>query len=277
MASVSNNVTALIGDLFHLMTLSSTILFGVVSANYMRRDEDNFFDEAWKENGFCVTNLDVPYSNSHDMCFYVDVVSSAFLLWVYNSLKETPGLELTNQMMIAAIPGIAVHGISHGAIAAFLRSNQDNDVLQLLPAHDLMTFVLSIVFWMTMLKSSLPNYRLSEVVPVAVVIMVVQSYIPGKLQFTYIQSALLICYSVNQLSRDKEQKCFSYAIYPALVAFPLTMVGWMESTQCTAFLQDKLYGHLVYDAFIAVTLLLWYLVCYIRVSIAPKRTVKKNR
>jgi len=108
------------------------------------------------------------------------------------------------------------------------------------------------------------NLKNSQIVVAAAIVVAAQLFIPNIFGFTFTQTILMLAFSINQLCRNVKEKDFAYAMYPTLVGLPLTMVGWMESTQCTNFVRDMFYGHLVYDAFIPISMLVWYCWCYAR-------------
>merc|ERR1719215_259494 len=89
--------------------------------------------------------------------------------------------------------------------------------------------------------------------------MFFQFFFPSRFGFTYVQTVLLLLFSTNQLLLPAEEKGRSYALFGIIVSFPVSLVGWVESTQCSVFVKDYLYGHLVYDAYIPCSMLFWYL------------------
>ena len=106
------------------------------------------------------------------------------------------------------------------------------------------------LLWIGLLKAATPslsNFALGGLVLGA---QLVQLLVPKYLASTYVQTIIFLVFSMNQLVRNKKEKDYSYTTHPWIVGMPLTLVGWMEGTQCTAFVKDRLYGHLVYDAWI---------------------------
>jgi hypothetical protein len=296
-SSRMTSTAAVVGDMAHYAILVNTVLFAGTVALYMNVDDNgvdsssmmkanvtnhptNILDDVWKEQGFCVAHADEPYFTSHDVCLYADVAAAAILAVVYYMLHRTPGMELANPLLATGIPGIIGHGIGHGALAAGNRSGvvaaddaartgmeiltklwqtDDNQMKAILTQIVPLTF-----FWITLIKASLPNVK---TVTVAVVVMAAQFFqllVPNQFGFTYVQTVLMLAFSLNQLNRPVQEKDFSYAMYAAVVGLPVTMVGWMESTQCSAFVMDYLYGHVVYDVYIPCSMLVWYLTCYHR-------------
>ena len=266
-----------LGDSAHAVTLVSTLAFTYMAGRYMNDSNDTFFDTSWKRDGFCVAHAEVEYWNSHDVCLYLDMVMAALLGLVYLALRDTPGMEAANMFLFANIPGIVGHGIGHGAVGKQMRDlglegleaaaaqqgffQADQPSMEI--AQQLGFFFL---FWAALLKASMSNIQTKYLIPCVLVAMVGNTLVPASFAFTYVQTILLLAFSINQLSRPASEKDYFYATYPLFVGFPLTLVGWMESTQCSNFVRDYMYGHVVYDAYIPIANLAWYLVCYGRVQ-----------
>ena len=268
-----------LGDSAHAVTLVSTLAFTYMAGRYMNDSNDTFFDTSWKRDGFCVAHAEVEYWNSHDVCLYLDMVMAALLGLVYLALRDTPGMEAANMFLFANIPGIVGHGIGHGAVgkqmrdlglegleaaaAATQKGFFDADQTSMNIAQQLGLFF---VFWAGLLKASMINIQTKYLIPCVMVAMVGNTLVPANFGFTYVQTILVLTFSMNQLMRPASEKDYFYATYPLFVGFPLTLVGWMESTQCSKFVRDYMYGHVVYDAYIPIANLAWYLVCYGRVQ-----------
>jgi hypothetical protein len=228
------------------------------------------FDETWKEEGFCVTNKDVKYWNSHDVCFYYDTAAALVLavVYIFYSKSQSPQV---NKELFASIPGILGHGIAHGALGYAMRTDSSSDAWETIYQRStngssstselILGLTALLVFWLSLIKASLPcSYR--DVGLITILVMAIQTFIPQVFGFTYVQTLLLVFFSVAQISRPEEEKGFSYALYPAIVGFPLALISYLESTQCSTFVKDWLYGHVVYDAYIPASILAWYLECH---------------
>jgi hypothetical protein len=269
----SSSFTSL-GDFGHAVTLLSTFAFTYMTGRYMNDPNDTFFDASWKRDGFCVAHAEVEYWNSHDVCLYVDVAMATLLGLVYLGLHKTPGMEAANTLLFSNIPGILGHGIGHGAVGKQIRESGLEAAsavgTEFLADKTSMEIVQSLglflVFWAMLLKASMNNIQIKYLIPCVLVAMVGNALVPGNFGFTYVQTILLLAFSMNQLLRPSSEKDYFYATYPLFVGFPLTLVGWMESTQCSNFVRDYMYGHVVYDAYIPIATLVWYLVCYARVQ-----------
>ena len=286
-ANQLHSSSAKIGNVAHALTLVSTSLFCVTVVTGFSAGSggplgiiSKHLDEEWKANGFCVANIDVPYWNSHDACLYVDTALSLVLFVAYFVLgRNNASMESANAYIRSGIPGIVAHGIGHGAIAARIRDgglNDDRDYhrtgLEIVrtefeekgTSHTFMQALPFVFFWFGLMKGSLPNIKSwKKIAVISIAVNLVQLFVPEIFGFTFVQTVLMISFSADQLLMPSDKKAdFAYAWYPVLVGLPLTLVGWMESTQCSKFVMQYLYGHLAYDAFIPLAMLIWYLMIY---------------
>lgn len=261
---------ATIGNLAHVVSLSIFMSFAFCVAF-----EPSLFDPSWRQWGFCVTNPTIPYWTSHDLCLYADLVLGAVLGMAYLLLHKAPGMEQANELVGVAVFGTIGHGIGHGAVAAGMR-NQTEDLME----HgddvifkgfaydslaDLVVMKLGpiLLFWLAILKQVVPKASWSGVFGMALISVGLSSVVPQKFGFTYVQSVLNLASTANEMLRSKSQKGFQYAMYPIMVSIPLGIVGWIESTMCTKGVID-IGGHLIYDAYIPLGLLAFYILCYLR-------------
>lgn len=262
-----------LGDGAHIITLLSSFVFAGMVIHYINDESDTFFDAEWKKYGFCVSKDDVPFWNSHDLCFYADTIACAVLGIVYFMNRKLPGMEQANAIMFTGIPGVLIHGFAHGGIGSAIRSKDFEDPqfiselgYETIREKGWVYFIPQLVFFFFLLKASMPNVSYWNVFLFALLARLVELLTPLQFGFTYVQTVLLLAFSVNQLVRPQHEKDFHYTLYPIIVSLPLTFVGWMESTQCSSFVKDYLYGHLAYDAYIPIAMLLWYSLCIGRVK-----------
>jgi len=282
------NWYATAGDLAHLSSIASTMVFCYLVVSHMNDPNDKLLDPVWKQHGFCITAPDEAFWTSHDVCLYVDVAAAAVLGGVYLLLRKTPGLELANELMLANLPGLIGHGIGHGSVAASGRAERDDsfkagqnytanslkiDVSTgwelIRNSPDLSTvfwqYAFLVIFWMGLLKSTFSKSSVSTVALIMLPIIAIQLLlVTGNYGFTYVQTVLMICFSLKELAQRPlaEKENVSYPLFATIVTLPVSFVGWMETTQCTNFVKDFLYGHVVYDAYIPLSILIWYVLCY---------------
>lgn len=258
-----------VGNMAHLASLTNIMLFAlsVVAKRSM-------FDEYWKEYGFCVSNPDEPYWTSHDLCLYADLSLASVLGVIYFLVKNEAGMKPANDLVGVSILGIVGHGIAHGAVAAEMRNDPDKflEYGQKLnyetvdfssPLNLAMQIIPGVIFWVSLLKSAVPKGSWSGIAALATLSIVSGLFIPKNLGFTYVQTVLFLVFDINEMLKAKEEKNFEYAMYPIIVGIPTGIVGWIESTMCTKGVID-LGGHLIYDAYIPLGLLAFYMICYVR-------------
>ena len=240
----------------------------------MRDPSFPLFDSQWRQEGFCVTNRDVPFWNSHDVCLYVDTALALGVGLMYLAWRKDPGMEQANIILQTGIPGILLHGIGHGGLGKAIRdgtadlgeaqktlmetTREKNET----PQQFLISLLPLIAFWFFLSKASMPQVPNVYIALAAGLAFARQLWLPGYFGFTYVQTILMLQFSANQLCRPRKEKDLSYFLYPAIVGLPLTLVGWMESTMCSTVVRDFLYGHVAYDAYIPLAMMVWYTIVH---------------
>lgn len=255
-----------IGDVAHVVSLCSIAFFAFSVAF-----ERFVFDAYWKERGFCTANPDTPYWTSHDLCLYADLFLGSVVGVVYLLLHKEPGMDQANDLVRLSVLGVIGHGIGHGAIAAEMRKGTsvdgqktgwDNTSMDT-PIEFMIQQAPFLLFWIALLSSAVPKATWPGIVGMSFASMALGFLIPTNLGFTYVQSILFLAFDVNEILRPREEKGFEYALYPLLVGIPTGIVGWIESTMCTKGVID-IGGHLIYDAYIPLSILAFYMISYVR-------------
>lgn len=277
------------GDWCHIAIIVNSLLF-VYAAVF--QNDSKIFDPVWRADGFCVSNKDVPYWNSHDLCLYFDTLACIVIAILYWALKEGPGMGAANELVKFNIPGILFHGIAHAALAKASRDGITPDpetpqfgyeVLSKLSVSEIVYRMLPIVvFWLFLLKASMPKASLHVVIPMTAVSMLFEFFTPRKFDFTYVQTVLLMVFSLSQLTRPSKEKDFVYGLFPLLLG-PIGVVAWIESTLCSKGVIDIgghckqawtsvlfnaakliffLFSIVIYDAFIPISIAVFYLTCW---------------
>lgn len=257
-----------VGDFCNLLSICNAALFAVTVVFR----GDLVFDPVWRQDGFCVSNKEVPFWNSHDLSLYIDIIGSIVLLVLYYAFKGTPGMGVAEEFVKMNILGVLGHGLAHGGIAKLIREDLShnspvnstiitttNDVNKDIKIGQI---IVVSFFWISLLKGALPKQSLTKtIIPMTVVTMILQSHVPGQYDFTYVQTILLLSSSLSELLRPAEEKItIQYGLFPMMVALPLGVVAWIESTQCSKFVLD-IGGHLIYDGYIVVSLIGYFLTC----------------
>lgn len=288
LSSSSSTFYAKAGDACHAITIVSTLGFALLAGKYMRDPSSTVFDAQWTQEGFCITNRDVAYWNSHDLCLYVDTAMTIVSALLFFAWRKDPGMERANGIFQANIPGVLLHGLGHGALGKAIRDGtanlEDSHKLPIEVAMEQHETTLEIIqsilplaaFWFFLSKASMPQVSNVSIVLAASLATVRHIYTPNDFGFTYVQTILMLQFAINQLSRPASEKDLSYFLYPAMVGLPLTLVGWMESTMCTTMVKDWLYGHLAYDAYIPLAMMAWYAVVHRTATTTATATTTSN-
>ena len=215
------------GDWSHVALILNASIFAYAVVVH---NGSNIFDPVWRPEGFCVMNRDIPYWNSHDLCLYFDTAASVAFGLLYIALKNSPGMESANDLVKFGILGTFGHGLGHGAISKALREGKIPDdthssasVMSDMPWTEAVVMLLPfLVFWIFLLKASMPQASLQVLLPMTLVSLVFNIMTPPQFGFTYVQTVLLLAFSLNQLLRPQKDKDFAYALYPIVVGLPLS-------------------------------------------------------
>ena len=208
-------------------------------------------DERTRIDGFCITNPDDPYANSHMLSFYVDVAFSIVSLAVVYS---TPAGSPSRDLLKRSIPGTLGHGIGHFFISMARGSEISSLPLYLQLAAPPVNFF----FWWSLLGTNkyIPKNHLLAMSSVHVLVLL-SPILPNTAGFTYVQTVLVLTFTFYDLFfRPREDKDVSYD-WEWVTFVPFMAVAWVESTACTSFLRD-IGGHMWYDASIPSAVLLYY-------------------
>lgn len=262
---------SLIGDVFNLWHIVSASVFAI-AVTFYASPEYSFFDSQWIEDGFCVSNKDVLYWNSHDVCLYGDIVLAFFLGIVYLLTKNYPGMDTCNGYSKYISFSIIGHGVGHGIVAREMRilSSQNVSLLESLdtqPRNQRYAF-LFLIFWSTLLRAVMPKASNKKIFAASISAMALHNIIDEKFDFTFVQTVLLLGSGVENLLRDESEKTFEYALYSAIFS-PVTIIGWVESISCSNFLIHY-GGHIFYDFYIAIASIFFQLICWNRVRMNNK-------
>lgn len=257
-----------IGDAAHIFILLNATIFAYA---VVMHNESRIFDDVWRPDGFCISNKAVQYFNSHDLCLYFDTIGAIAAGIMYYSFQNTAGMEEANELVKNNILGIFAHGLGHGGLSQSMRNGipaaqSQEDLFDILANASLLELIQkfgpSLFFWMLLLKATMPKESFRNVVgPLSVIASVLEIFVPPQFGFTYVQTILLLAFSLNQMSRPEVEKNEIYARYPIYVGCPLSVIAWIESTQCNNFVMG-MGGHLIYDAYIVISTIIFYMVCW---------------
>ena len=240
---------AAVGNAGLVLLLVLTILISACMLYQLPSPE--YFDDDWIRHGFCVSNADTTWFNSHSLSFYADVVLALCIARLFaNQPKSAPPLQAA--MLSGAIFGVFGHGLGH----LYLGTNVQRMDLRFRP-EDIPTSVASILvtvmaFW-AIFQGTMPlssRSRLAMTAVVATAGFTILDIAP-KLNFVYAQAAIYISNSLHMLTLSSQDKsAATYALYPYF-QLPVLLVGVLESTACQGFLQP-LGGHVLFDSAIGI-------------------------
>lgn len=255
---------AIIGDALHIANIVGTLAFALAVAKF-----PSLFDAEWAKEGFCVVNKMVFYQSSHDWCFYLDMMLALLMTIIYWRLRERPGMISANALVKSHAMAVAGHGMGHALIAKGVRDgNIDTDqqtAFQDMPVAHIIGYQIGLlIFWVSLLKAVCLQLSIKSVSVLAVVFNLVSILIPIRFVFTYVQTVILLCFSIDQLNQGKAAKGFEYALFAAVNGVPVILIAWLESTSCTSGLVQALGGHVMYDVYIALGSIVFYVMVYIR-------------
>lgn len=275
----------LMGNAGNGIVILMSLYYAYLVARYSNDPNDTYFDEEWKKEGFCIHNIDIPYWNSHDVCLYFDTVASIIIAILSRYLPTTPGMERVNEVVRITIIATFGHGLGHFIGGKKVREGIGHDVaiffdffFEESDASFLdvaITVFFGLLFWLGFIKSICSNLRNWAVVGILLATIAGLMPLPRNFAFMYAQTVVLMMDSINELARRKEEKDFAYAWRPFITGIPIVLISFVESTLCSTFVREMFYGHLMYDAFIPLSVGTWYTICYLHLSSHAQNKIKK--
>lgn len=218
-------------------------------------------DEPTRIDGFCVTNPDDPYTNSHMLSFYADVVLSLVSLVVVHT---TPSGSTAREMLERSIPGVFGHGLGHLFISFSTKPdpNIKSSLYSTLLASPMYLQISALpvlfFFWYSLMKTNkyIPPLHL-YVNAIVHSFVLLTPIVPVSSSFAYVQTVLVLTLNFYDIFyRPNDEKDVAYNWYWT-VSIPFSTVAWIEATACTSFLRD-VGGHMWYDASIPLAILIFY-------------------
>lgn len=233
-----------IGDIGNSALLIGTII--VSACLLFRFPNESYYDKSWLENGFCVSNQDNLWLNSHSLAFYVGVFFT-LCVWL---LQRNYG-KATSPLAMASIQGAAIGIFGHGAGHLYLGMDPAGMDLRFFLDKPLVSgisqcvtfFSFAAIFSGTMALAS--RQRIGLTAAVATLGFSVLN-IPPILNFVYAQGLIYISSSFHLLSLPATLKDNPIYMLYGFFQFPVLVVGILESTRCDDFLKD-LGGHALFD------------------------------
>jgi len=289
--SAPSNASRNLGNAFHALNLVLIAGYGWLLYQESHKGETSVLDPKWLETGFCEPARDIPYWTTHDLSGYTLLVISLLGMAIVRSMRnsskedENRGMKAADNLVFYAILGALGHAAGHLLISNATRlgfypaghmtplDDIRNDPLWIILAKIGPSYPL---FWMPLVRTYMHNTAAKGRVPlVAAACMLGSLFLPMKFGFAYTQSVLFAGLSVDQLWAQNE-KGFEYALWPVMTVIPSAIFSWVEATGCTTHpLMTNFGGHVMYDAFMATSFVLFYLVCWLRNEVMRSMSVRK--
>jgi len=248
------------GDAAHTFVMANTVAF-MAAVVLQALQAIDLFSASWVVDGFCIAHKEasVPISgisfplSSHALCFYSDTVTAALLLLLSRSRSEEAGMK----PVATAGPGIFGHGAAHlGLWAAGVKPGGPP---LLAPGASRLALLGGAVgvsaFFFLLFRSTAISARAAAVQSILHG-CVTALLVPPQFGFTYVQTALMLVFSLAEVRRPFSEKDVYYAAYALLVSVPVGFVGWTESLGCDTFVRS-IGGHLIYDTSISITICIY--------------------
>jgi len=256
------------GDIINVFVLSSSLVYAFTVIYFTRPGiggdgGGSFIDDEWKKDGFCIQNIDIPFWSSFDTCLYVDVIFSTVLYFMYQSWKDIPGMETSSKNVPSFIVATLGHGIAHAAMAVKLRDgsygDNDDNGGYIIPIWQAVVFC--IVFWFPLLTTTMPKMKKQYVLFIASIVTFIQGGLRKELGFAYVQTILSMAFHTSQLmSSTEENNRREYMTLPLSALLPI-VTSWNEILFCKSYFRS-MGGHVLYDASIIISYVVFYLDCY---------------
>ena len=172
-------------------------------------------------------------------------------------------MEAPSAFVPAFIGSTLGHGIVHGAMAVKFRDGSydpDGGAEQIVPTLG-QKLVGCAIFWFPLLKATLPKMKGHHVAVLSAMATYGNDFVKHELGFAYVQTIVNVAFHASQLMLSPEEKnSREYMMLPLMGILPL-VVAWNEVLFCDAFFRAA-GGHVLYDASIAISFMVFYLECY---------------
>jgi len=258
-----------VGDVANVVMLANTLGF----VAYVINDSLGNVPKAWstspsfKRAGFCVANEEAPLVSSHMLCFYVDSATALALILLGMRYGGVVGIK--GSPALTAAPGIFGHGLAHLSIWAG-KIPTEGEALVVDRTTSLSPLALAPrifglgAFFFAILRSLPSISDRAAAAHAAIHGPVLTLFVPARLGFTYVQTALLAVAAAHELlRRDKD---FYYDVAAVAINLPVGFVAWLEAVACDSFLGQSAVtykaagGHVLYDGTICLSMFVYYAV-----------------
>jgi hypothetical protein len=268
------------GNMLHCINLLNIGVYGGTLYYYGFDESLGILDPTWLQEGFCLPHGDTPFRTTHDYSGYVMItlaiaglsIQQTLRGWLADNKDLKSSMKQADQMAFWALVGAFGHACGHFILANAKRYD-------FLPPGDV-TFLDDLrqstwfeglykagpgypLFWIPLVKTYMMNTAQNRVALVALVLNMVNLFVPSKFGFSYTQAVLFGGMSIDQLMLPRSQKnTFEYALWPILTTIPNGFFAWIECLTCTSNSLMKQHGHIVYDLYMVCSYTVFYMLCY---------------
>lgn len=244
---------ASIGNVGYILLLTFTIL--VTTCMLFQYPNKAFYDDNWLQNGFCISNQDMPLWNSHALSFYANILLFFIVSYLY-SIQPMNVPPIQKALLSGGMMGLIGHGLGHAQLGMYpsgmdLRFHTDN-----LTESFHMMFI-SLIAFASIFKGTMPLASMKKIVITAIIATFGFTLlnIEPKLNLMYGQAVMFATNAIHMLSLAKEHKqTVSYVIYP-IFYLPILALGMFEGIGCENFL-ELIGGHAAYDSAVGIAIIM---------------------
>ena len=268
-----------IGNAAHFLNVGLVITYGFFvfasgkeGVNDLRR-----LDERWLEEGFCTPESDTNMKMHFDNGITLGLISCALAAYWFHRSKKTSLIKDSFEVEVdsyikPALCGLMGHAIGHLLIygakyGQFYPDDPELRGIDDLRGDSIGEIVKKIVpgyfiFWIPVVKSYMQHSRMPFICMCALFALVTSLHLPIKFGFSFAQCFFFMSLSFDQmLNVPSDKKGFTYAIYPLMTVIPSISLAWAEASSCSSSKSMKAYGHLIYDVFMGLSYVSFYVLC----------------
>mmetsp|Transcript_19939 Transcript_19939/g.30805 ORF Transcript_19939/g.30805 Transcript_19939/m.30805 type:complete len:296 (-) Transcript_19939:1650-2537(-) len=277
-----------VGNIGHTLNISCILIYVSIVFIFGQQRNDasskmlgGVLDKRWEEEAHC-RSRDATIAQSHlDSAVATTLIFFLFVIYFLKGKKKTSVSKLSisnaadmeivdNYMMYAllAVPHAFAHFLIYTGLMLGVYPNGEMRGIDDLRESSI-TMILSkslpvFVVWSFLLKSYMQSSGWLIILIIASSTVSGFLYIPFKFGLTFVLCILFFGHSLDQLFFiRREKKTFAYAIYPYVMVLPIFVLSILECTQCSSSVYWAAHGHVIIDAFMALSYPIFYAFCSI--------------
>ena len=167
--------------------------------------------------------------------------------------------------------------LKSGTVNGTSQNSIDNDIPDH-PAWQMVVFWL--IFWFPLLKASMIRMKTYKVLLFSAIVTYGNTFVRKQHGFMYVQTILAICFHTSELfltpsigKKSNGKYCYEYFTLPLMVGALPVIVAWCEALFCTTWF-ERMGGHMLYDASIILSFIIYYIDAYRYRSALEDRIIK---